>query len=85
MHRVMKVTGDEELVVFARYCADRIERELGPIEWELSVRRGCAGFTCVVRAGRDGRRVQVAGVGPQPTYAVWNAMCSIEQPLRDAA
>lgn len=74
----------DELRSFIVYCASRIERDLGDLErWTVLLRQSSAGFTGVVIVDHAGRRVEARSPGSDALLAVWNAMCRIEQPLRD--
>lgn len=79
------VEGRGALVWFARYCAGRLERELGAVDgWEVSVARLAGEHAATVHARVGGRTIASGEFGRDPTLAIWNAMCRIEQPLRDA-
>jgi len=73
------------LMVFARFCVARIAREIGGAEaWEVSYDRRDASTVAQVRA-RMGDEVLVGrGTHVDPTLAIWDAMCRIEQRLREA-
>jgi hypothetical protein len=75
--------GRRELDAFASYCASRIDREVGEPDWWITVEARRGGYTCIVRATGRGSSYAVAGIGPEPAIAVWNAMCRVEQPLRE--
>lgn len=75
-----------ELTAFARYCVARLEREVGELEqWVVTANldpRG--GFTSTVTAHRAGvTDVVASGVGQDGTLAMWDALCNIEQALRE--
>jgi len=79
--------GHDELVAFAGFCAARIARGLRGIEaWDLYVVSGLEGQSDAVVRVRVGREtVEVRARACDPAHAIWNAMCEVEQPLRDAA
>lgn len=73
------------LMVFARFCVARIRREISGAEaWEVSYDLRDASTIAVVRA-RMGDEVLVGSdTHADPAIAIWNAMCRIEQRLREA-
>lgn len=77
----------DDLVAFAGYCAARISRDLSGIEsWDLYVVGGIDGRAdAIVRVHVRGAIVEARASECDPAHAIWNAMCRIEQPLRDAA
>jgi hypothetical protein len=77
----------DDLVAFAGYCAARISRDLTGIEaWDLFLVGGIDGQAdAVVRVHVRGEVVEARASECDPAHAIWNAMCRIEQPLRDAA
>lgn len=74
-----------ELSAFARYCARRIERELGTIEgWMISlVAGGSLEYASVVSVSDAGTSVEARGIGDDAALTIWDAMCRLEQALRD--
>jgi hypothetical protein len=74
-----------ELTAFARYCVARLERELGELDrWVVTTNldpRG--GFTSTVSAHRGGGTVEAHGAGQDGTLAIWDALCNVEQTLRE--
>lgn len=77
----------DDLVAFAGYCAARIARDLSGIEgWDLYLVGGIDGHAdAVVRVHVRGTIVEARASECDPAHAIWNAMCRVEQPLRDAA
>jgi len=77
----------DDLLAFAGFCAARIARDLSGIAgWDLYLVSGLDGHAdAVVRVhvGRD--IVEARASACDPAHAIWNAMCQVEQPLRDAA
>jgi hypothetical protein len=75
-----------ELRSFVGHCTERIERELGTLErWTVMlVPRIQIGFMGVVIVEHAGRTVEGRSPGRDALFAVWNAMCRVEQPLRDS-
>jgi hypothetical protein len=74
-----------ELDAFARYCIFRLEHELGASEsWLITVEaaRG-SGYSShvVVRVG--GRPLEGRATGRDAALATWNAICRLEQALRE--
>ena len=68
-----------ELGAFARYCAKRIEQQLGVDEsWSVSIEIGPhIQFTSSVSVGSTEGR----GLSADAVLAVWEAMCRLEQRL----
>lgn len=73
----------EELRAFVLYCIGRIDREVEADTWDVRVAVG-AEFSIEVRAHVGGTSVAARSVGRDPVVATWNAMCQVEQPLREA-
>ena len=74
-----------ELSAFARYCIARIERELGDVgHWFVRVAPGIGGFTSTIAVERGSCRTEVVATGFDGPLAIWDAMCRIEQGLREA-
>src|SRR5512140_1339240 len=73
------------LIFFARFCVTRLTRELaGADGWEVSYDQRADETVAMVRARMGDQVVIARGAHADPAIAVWNAMCRIEQPLRDA-
>ncbi len=73
-----------ELTAFARYCVARLERELGELEWVVTTTPDArGGFTSTVTARQAERAADATGVGHDGTLAIWDALCNIEQILRE--
>lgn len=76
----------DDLVAFAGFCASRIARDLSGIgTWDLFVVSGIDGHAdAVVRVEVGRESVEARASACDPAHAIWNAMCQVEQPLRDA-
>jgi hypothetical protein len=76
----------DDLVAFAGFCAARIARDLRGIDaWDLFVVSGLDGHAdAVVRVAVGNETVEARASACDPAHAIWNAMCQVEQPLRDA-
>lgn len=74
-----------ELGAFACYCAQRIERDLGPLgQWKVSVAMGArGGLACMVAVTGTEVTEEAGGEGRDLVLAVWEAMCRLEQRARD--
>ena len=89
VHVRTDINGDanrEELAAFAGFCAARLSRDVRGIEsWDLYLVGGLEQADAVlrVRVGREVIEVRASAI--DPAHAIWNAMCRIEQPIRDAA
>jgi hypothetical protein len=76
----------DDLVAFAGFCAARIARGLTGIDvWDLYVVSGLDGHAdAIVRVAVGAETVEARASACDPAHAIWNAMCQVEQPLRDA-
>jgi hypothetical protein len=74
-----------ELGAFARYCVTRIERELGAREhWQVTIAPTTGGvFASQVAVTDRGVETEQRGRGHDAALAIWDAMCRIEQILRE--
>jgi hypothetical protein len=72
-----------ELTAFARYCVQRIEKELGPHEWLIEITMTRSRYGTFVQVMHDGLALEVRGEGDDGPLAIWDAMCRIEQELRE--
>ena len=73
-----------ELGAFVRFCVFRIERELGESErWVVIVAPGSAGFRSTVTVHDGPLALQTTGTGLDGALAVWDALCRLEQALRE--
>jgi len=75
-----------ELIAFAKYCADHIGKNLrGVASWELFVTGGLDGSAdAMVRARVGADIVEAKASAPDAGSAIWEVMCDVEQPLREA-
>lgn len=74
-----------ELGAFVTYCVQRIERELGSFErWTVRIAPSAGELVAHVRVhdGQDDR--EATSRGRDGAIAVWDAMCTVEQALREA-
>ncbi len=75
---------ERELGAFARYCVQRIEKELGEREhWTVEIVLGGRGYSATVEVQHYGLVLETRGMGNDGPLAIWDAMCRIEQELRD--
>jgi hypothetical protein len=75
---------ERELGAFARYCVQRIEKELGEREhWLVEIVLGGRGYSALVEVQHYGFVLETRGAGNDGPLAIWDAMCRIEQELRD--
>jgi hypothetical protein len=73
-----------ELRAFACFCIARIEREMGALDgWVVTITPAGRGFAAAVLARRSGSTVERQGLGRDSTLAVWDALCNLEQALRE--
>jgi len=88
VHVRAEINGDangDELASFAGFCAARISRDLRGIDsWDLYVVGGLEQADVVLRARVGSETVEARATAIDAANAIWNAMCRIEQPIRDA-
>lgn len=74
-----------ELGAFARYCINRTERDVigGEAVWTVQIAPIRGGYTSKVTARRNGVTYVEAGIDNDAALATWNAMCRLEDLLRD--
>jgi ribosome-associated translation inhibitor RaiA len=73
-----------ELGAFARYCIQRVERELGEREaWVVYVKPSLNGHTSHIAVHDRGADIEAQATGHDGTLAIWEAMCLLEQRLRE--
>jgi hypothetical protein len=73
-----------ELGAFTRYCVFRIERELGEREsWAVHIEPAPGGYTSAIAVAHFGEVLEERGTGFDGALATWDAMCRIEQRLRE--
>jgi hypothetical protein len=74
-----------ELGAFVRYCVSRIERELGEIEhWSVTIAPAGGEFTSAVAIKDGADTIESTGAGMDGPLAAWEALCKLEQLLREA-
>ncbi|HEX3757210.1 MAG TPA: hypothetical protein VHW23_00830 [Kofleriaceae bacterium] len=74
-----------ELGAFVRYCVSRIERELGEIEhWSVTIAPAGGEFTSAVSIKDGPDTIESTGAGMDGPLAAWEALCKLEQLLREA-
>jgi hypothetical protein len=73
-----------EVTAFARYCVARIERDLGAIEhWSVDVAPTTGGFQARVEVRDRCWSSEARATGRDGALAIWDAMCRMEQRLRE--
>ena len=73
-----------ELGAFVRYCVSRIEREFGEIaHWAVSIVPSGGEFISVVAVEDAGEAIETRGRGMDGPLAAWEALCQLEQRLRE--
>ena len=74
-----------ELTAFARYCVARLEREHGELDrWVVTtIADPDGGFATTVVAEQGTATVEARGAGQDGTLAIWDALCNLEQALRE--
>lgn len=85
LHRGAGARQYRELGAFVRYCVSRIERELGEIEhWSVTIAPASGEFTSVVAVKDGSDAIESTGTGMDGPLAAWEALCRLEQLLREA-
>lgn len=75
---------ERELGAFARYCAQRIEKDVGEREqWVVEIAILKNSYTTLVQVQHFGLVIEVRGEGNDGPLAIWDAMCRLEQELRE--
>ena len=75
---------ERELAAFARYCVLRIEKDLGERQqWVVEIVIGSRGYAAHVEVQDIGVSIEMRGIGDDGPLAIWDAICRIEQELRD--
>ena len=75
---------ERELGAFARYCVQRIERDLGPRQqWSIEIDLRSGSYAARVEVQHLGLALESRGEGQDGPLAIWDAMCRIEQQLRE--
>jgi len=76
---------ERELGAFVRYCVHRIERDFGELEgWSVRILFTLGlGYSSMVSVDEGTLRIDANGSGQDGALAVWDAMCRIEQKLRE--
>jgi hypothetical protein len=74
-----------ELGAFVRYCVARLERELQMTArwWLVKILPARGGFACDLVVQHASAVVQANGQGHDGPLAAWEALCRIEQLLRE--
>ncbi len=84
MARSTSIRHQRELDGFVRYCALRIEKELGQREcWTVRITTSGAIYSSRVTSEHLGIELEATGTGPDAELATWDAMCRVEQQLRE--
>ena len=74
----------QQLGAFVYYCVARIERDLGPVaHWSVKVAPSHGGFATSIHVDDRGAVLDVQADAFDGPLAVWDAMCRIEQRLRE--
>jgi hypothetical protein len=74
-----------ELGTFVLFCISRIERELGASEsWAVAIAPGSEAFESRVTVCDNGLVIESSGSGADAVLATWDAICQLEQRLREA-
>lgn len=85
MQRSATARHERELSAFSRYCVQRIEKDLGERQqWIVEISLGGRGYTALVEVQHLGLVLETRGYGNDGALAIWDAMCRMEQELRDS-
>jgi hypothetical protein len=75
---------ERELGAFARYCVQRIEKDIGEDhQWLVEIELGGRGYSALVEVQHRDLVLESRGFGQDGPLAIWDAMCRIEQDLRE--
>lgn len=75
---------ERELGAFARYCVQRIEKDLGERQhWMVEIQIGSRGYAALIEVQHQGLVLETRGFGHDGPLAIWDAMCRIEQEIRE--
>jgi hypothetical protein len=73
-----------ELGAFARYCVLRVERELGEHDsWIVNIAPSMGGYASHIAVQCHDETLEGLGKGQDGVLATWDAMCRVEQRLRE--
>src|SRR5262245_56953773 len=85
LHNGAGVSQYRELGAFVRYCVSRMKRELGEIaRWSVAIAPAGGEFRSRVAIESAADRLESTGLGMDGPLAVWDALCQLEQLLREA-
>ena len=85
LHQTAGVRQYREVGAFVRYCVARIERELGESEhWSVTIAPAGGEFASVVSVQDAWDTIEARGLGMDGPLAAWDALCKLEQRLREA-
>jgi hypothetical protein len=76
-----------EVTTFTEYCTARIDRSVQQKarRWRITLAASGTTFVAFAIAVTSGSLVHARGSGREPVYAIWDALCRVEQPLREVA
>lgn len=75
---------ERELGAFARYCVQRIEKDIGERQhWTVEIGMRSSMYTAYVEVQHFGQTLDARGEGSDGPLAIWDAMCRLEQELRE--
>lgn len=75
---------ERELGAFARYCIHRLERGVGQRDgWLVQVTPSSGGFASRIVLTDRGAAIEADGAGHDGPLAIWEAVCRLEQRLRE--
>jgi hypothetical protein len=85
LHAHASLRQERELGAFVRYCILRIERELGArTRWVVTIKPVSSNdYASIVAVHAPGCVLESKGKGLDGALATWEAMCRMEQVLRE--
>jgi hypothetical protein len=84
LHDQVTARQHRELGAFVRYCIARIERDAEVADWwRVKILPARASFRCELIAQYRGVAIESAGEGLDGALSAWEALCKMEQLLRD--
>jgi hypothetical protein len=85
LHNGAGVRQYRELGAFVRYCVARIERDLGETAcWSVTIAPSGGEFASRVAIESAADNLESTGLGLDGPLAAWDALCKLEQLLREA-
>lgn len=86
LHRTASARQRRELTAFARYCILRLERDLGERQaWLVEIVPSSGKYATRIEVHDMCGALQASGSGHDGALAMWEAICRIEQAMRESS